>query len=70
MLLLRLLALATMLSTFLVYSRVKLAMDSEGNYVAVKKYKKDTADLKTLRHELNIMRNLNHNNLVKLIDVR
>ena len=37
---------------------------------AIKKYKKETASLGTLQHELNIMKQLNHENLVKLIDVR
>ena len=38
--------------------------------VAIKKYKKETATLDTLRHELNIMKALDHENLVKLISVR
>lgn len=38
--------------------------------VAIKKYKKETATLDTLKHELNIMKQLDHENLVKLISVR
>ena len=45
-------------------------MDSQGNLVAIKKYKKETATLETLKHELSIMKQLNHENLVKLISVR
>jgi len=38
--------------------------------VAIKKYKKETATLETLKHELNIMKQLDHENLVKLVSVR
>jgi len=38
--------------------------------VAIKKYKKETANLAVLQHELSIMKNLDHENLVRLIDVR
>ncbi len=50
--------------------RVKLGVDENGRYVAIKRYKKETASLKTLKHELGIMKVLDHENLVKLIDVR
>jgi len=49
---------------------VKLGVDEQGTYVAIKKYKKETATLDTLKHELNIMKQLDHENLVKLISVR
>lgn len=45
-------------------------MDDQGNLYAIKRYKKETADLSTLQHELNIMKVLQHENLVRLIDVR
>lgn len=45
-------------------------MDDNGNLCAIKRYKKETANLSTLQHELNIMKALNHENLVRLIDVR
>jgi hypothetical protein len=35
-------------------------MDDQGNLVAIKKYKKETATLETLKHELAIMKQLNH----------
>lgn len=38
--------------------------------MAIKKYKKETATLETLEHELTIMKALDHENLVKLISVR
>ena len=38
--------------------------------VAIKKYKKETATLDTLKHELGIMKALDHENLVKLVSVR
>jgi hypothetical protein len=38
--------------------------------VAIKKYKKETASLSVLQHELGIMKNLDHENLVKLVAVR
>ncbi len=50
--------------------RVKLGSDSNGNLVAIKKYKKETATLDTLKHELGIMKQLDHENLVKLLSVR
>jgi serine/threonine protein kinase len=50
--------------------RVKLGMDDNGNLYAIKRYKKETANLGTLQHELNIMKVLQHENLVRLIDVR
>ena len=50
--------------------RVKLGEDPQGNLVAIKKYKKETATLDTLKHELGIMKVLDHENLVKLISVR
>lgn len=45
-------------------------MDENGNLYAIKRYKKETANLGTLQHELNIMKVLQHENLVRLIDVR
>ena len=45
-------------------------MDPKGNLYAIKKYKKETANLGTLQAELNIMKQLNHQNLVQLVDVR
>lgn len=45
-------------------------MDRTGNLYAIKRYKKETASLKTLQHELNIMKALQHENLVRLYDVR
>ena len=45
-------------------------MDDNGNLYAIKRYKKETANLSTLQHELNIMKILQHENLVRLIDVR
>jgi hypothetical protein len=41
-------------------SRVKLAEDPYGHLVAIKKYKKETATLDTLKHELSIMETLDH----------
>lgn len=38
--------------------------------MAIKKYKKETANLAVLQHELSIMKNLDHENLVRLVDVR
>lgn len=45
-------------------------MDDNGNLYAIKRYKKETANLGTLQHELNIMKVLQHENLVRLIYVR
>lgn len=45
-------------------------MDSKGNnQYAIKRYK-NTASLETLRHELDIIKQLNHENIVKLVNVR
>ncbi len=52
------------------YLRVKLGMDQHGNLYAIKRYKKQTASLKTLEHELSVMKILQHENLVRLYDVR
>jgi serine/threonine protein kinase len=59
-----------MLSKDLFKFRVKLGVDDQGNQVAIKKYKKETATLETLNHELGIMKQLEHENLVRLISVR
>lgn len=56
--------------TFSQLFRVELGMDENGNLYAIKRYKKETANLSTLQHELNIMKVLQHENLVRLIDVR
>ena len=45
-------------------------MDDNGNLYAIKRYKKETANLSVLQHELNIMKVLQHENLVRLVDVR
>ena len=45
-------------------------MDDNGNLYAIKRYKKQTANLSVLQHELNIMKALQHENLVRLVDVR
>ena len=45
-------------------------MDDNGNLFAIKRYKKETANLATLQHELGIMKVLQHENLVRLVDVR
>lgn len=45
-------------------------MDDDGNLYAIKRYKKETANLSTLQHELNIMKQLQHENLVRLFAVR
>lgn len=58
--LLRLSELATTHSTYLLIFRVKLGMDINGNLFAIKRYKKETANLSTLQHELNIMKVLQH----------
>ena len=50
--------------------RVKLGMDDDGNLYAIKRYKKETANLSTLQHELGIMKQLQHENLVRLFAVR
>jgi hypothetical protein len=59
-----------MLSTNLTICRVKLGVDEQHNQVAIKKYKKETATLETLKHELGIMKQLEHENLVRLVSVR
>jgi hypothetical protein len=59
-----------MLSTNLTICRVKLGVDEQQNQVAIKKYKKETATLETLKHELGIMKQLEHENLVRLVSVR
>lgn len=46
-----------------------MGVDEEGNEVAIKRYKKETANLGTLQHELRIMRELQHENIVRLINV-
>ena len=45
-------------------------MDDNGNLYAIKRYKKETANLGTLQHELKIMNELKHENLVRLHGVR
>ncbi len=47
-----------MLSKYLTILRVKLGLDDHGTTVAIKKYKKETATLETLKHELGIMKQL------------
>lgn len=42
------------------HAEVKLGEDENGNLVAIKKYKKETATLETLKHELGIMKSLDH----------
>jgi hypothetical protein len=37
---------------------VKLGVDEQGQQVAIKKYKKETATLETLKHELSVMKQL------------
>lgn len=49
---------------------MKLGVDEHGQQVAIKKYKKETATLETLKHELGVMKQLEHENLVRLISVR
>lgn len=39
-----------MLSIYLTILRVKLGVDGHGTTVAIKKYKKETATLETLKH--------------------
>lgn len=50
--------------------RVKLATDEQGKLFAIKRYRKETANLATLQHELAIMKQLKHENLVQLYAVR
>ncbi len=38
--------------------------------MAIKRFKSETANLNTLKHELNVMVKLHHENLVNLVDVR
>lgn len=52
------------------HAEVKLAVDDHGTQVAIKKYKKETATLETLKHELGVMKQLEHENLVRLLSVR
>ncbi len=59
-----------MLCTCFTYLRVKLAQDTKGQLVAIKRYKSETSDLQTLIDELTTMKNLNQENIVKLIAVR
>ena len=47
-----------------------MALDPQGVQVAIKRYRIETADLNTLNKELAIMKQLNHENLIKLIDAR
>ena len=54
----------------LLLSRVKLAEAPDKTLVAIKRFKGETANLDTLKHELTIMKKLHHDNLVNLIDVR
>ena len=50
--------------------RVKLAIDSDGKYVAVKQYKHEPSTLETLKEELKVMKDLNHENLTRLNAVK
>lgn len=50
--------------------RVKLGVDLDNRYVAIKQYKHETSTLETLKEELNVMRELNHENLIRLICVK
>ena len=59
-----------MLSLSSIIPRVKLAMDDNGNLYAIKRYKNETANLSVLQHELGIMKVLQHENLVLLVDIR
>lgn len=52
------------------HCRVRLGVNENGQYVAIKQYKQATATLDTLKHELGIMKDLHHENLVNLISVR
>lgn len=45
-------------------------MDLENKLVAIKQYKHETSTLETLKEELNVMKMLNHDNLIKLITVK
>jgi hypothetical protein len=49
---------------------VKLAETPDHQLVAIKRFKRETATLSTLKHELAIISKLHHENLVNLIDVR
>jgi serine/threonine protein kinase len=51
------------------HAKVKLAV-KDGKEYAIKRFKQDTADLSVLEHELNIMSQLKHNNIVTLYEVR
>lgn len=50
--------------------RVKLGVDLENKYVAIKQYKHETSTLETLKEELAVMKELTHENLIKLIAVK
>mgnify|MGYP003458935256 CR=1 FL=1 len=51
------------------HAKVKLAV-KDGKEYAIKRFKIETADLSVLEHELTIMKKLEHNNIVRLHDVR
>ena len=51
------------------HAKVKLA-EKDGKLYAIKRFKKDTADLTVLNHELAIMSKLDHINIVKLHEVK
>lgn len=51
------------------HAEVELA-EKGGVEYAIKKFKKETADLSVLQHELAIMSQLSHPNIVKLHEVR
>lgn len=51
------------------HAKVKLAQH-DGKLYAIKKFKKETADLTNLEHELGILKSLEHPNIIRLHDVR
>lgn len=51
------------------HAKVKLAQ-LDGKLYAIKKFKKETADLTNLEHELGILKKLEHPNIIRLYDVR
>lgn len=51
------------------HAKVKLAQ-LNGRLYAIKKFKKETADLTNLEHELGILKKLDHPNIIRLVDVR